>query len=111
MSCMQSMIHTVIVKMTQCIIFHEFAVRINQRTFIHADHIFLYKNIKENLQIQKSTDLDLQCLLRQGMSCLARAGLRQIYKSQILIPVKMSKIFKSRTFIPANISTIITVYK
>ena len=27
---------------------------------------------------QKPTDLDLYCLLRQGMSCLAREGLNQI---------------------------------
>ena len=30
--------------------------------------------------LQKPTDLDLHCLLRQGMSCLAREGLRKIFE-------------------------------
>ena len=29
----------------------------------------------DQLLLQKPTDLDLHCLLRQGMSCLAREGL------------------------------------
>ena len=28
---------------------------------------------------QKPTDLDLHCLLRQGMMCLAREGLKYMY--------------------------------
>ena len=34
--------------------------------------------------VQKPTDLDLHCLLRQGMSCSAREGLKVVHKSQII---------------------------
>ena len=33
----------------------------------------------DQLAPQKPTDLDLHCLLRQGMSCSAREGLSSIY--------------------------------
>ena len=38
----------------------------------------------DQLLLQKSTDLDLHCLLRQGMSCSAREGLICMYAANIL---------------------------
>ena len=49
-------------------------------------------------------DLDLHCLLRRGMSCSAREGLRSIYPSVVRIfSVRESLLDKTMSFIPFKI--------
>ena len=46
--------------------------------------------------MQKPTDLDLRCLLRQGMSCSAREGLRTMDDTiMIKCQIKMTTLVKT----------------
>ena len=53
--------------------------------------------IQISVLLQKPTDLDLHCLLRQGMSCSAREGLKRRSKKQnkTLGDVKKTHVFCS----------------